>query len=387
MKNITLLGSTGSIGVNALRIVESYPDRYRVKALTAARNIALLAKQIVVFQPRWVAVLENELTDRLRELLPAGTNTEILSGPEGFLRLATLEDVDTVISAITGSAGLLPTYAAVEAGKDVALANKETMVMAGRLVMERAKEKGVRILPVDSEHSAILQSLQGHPREDLKRIILTASGGPFRNLSENELSSVTPQQALKHPNWDMGHKITIDSATLMNKGLETIEAKWLFGLELHKISIVIHPQSIIHSMVEYHDGSMIAQMGIPDMMTPIAYALSYPHHLKTPAPPLNLENMEALSFEACDRKKFQCLDLALRASEIGESMQAVMNGANEVAVNAFLKERIGFLQIPRVIERVMDAHTLHPIRTMEDVMEADAWARRKSEGIVREMSH
>jgi 1-deoxy-D-xylulose-5-phosphate reductoisomerase len=289
-----------------------------------------------------------------------------------------LEGVDTVISAITGAAGLIPTYAAIKAGKNIALANKETMVMAGPLVIEEVKRKGVALLPVDSEHSAIFQCLQGHPRDDVRRVILTASGGPFRDFSNIEMEKVTPEQALKHPNWNMGPKITVDSATLMNKGLELIEARWLFGLDIHQIHILIHPQSVIHSMVEYKDGSIIAQMGIPDMITPISYALSYPRHVDTTLPALDLEQVGTLRFMKPDKGKFRCLDLALRAAEIGGSMPAVLNGANEVAVDLFLGGRIGFLQIPSLIEKTMKAHTPFVIETIEKVMEADAWARQRA---------
>ncbi|MBW1720754.1 MAG: 1-deoxy-D-xylulose-5-phosphate reductoisomerase [Deltaproteobacteria bacterium] len=385
MKNVALLGSTGSIGTSALGIIEQFPDRYRVVALSAGKNLDLLAFQIRKFKPRAVAVLEEADASSLREKIPGGL-PYVFAGVEGFARLAALDEVDTVISAITGSAGLIPTFAAVEAGKNVALANKETMVMAGSLVMEKAREKGINILPVDSEHSAIFQCLQGHPREDLRRIILTASGGPFRNMTLEELVSVTPEQALQHPNWSMGRKITIDSATLMNKGLEAIEARWLFDLKMDQISILIHPQSIIHSMVEYKDGSVIAQLGVPDMATPISYALSYPNHLETHVPPLLLEDAAALSFERCDRRKYRCLDLALRAAEIGDSMPAVMNGANEVAVEAFLEKRIGFLQIPQLIEKAMEAHAPFQVENIESVMEADAWARRKAEDLLKKMS-
>jgi len=286
--------------------------------------------------------------------------------------------VDTVISAITGAAGLVPTYAAIRAGKNIALANKETMVMAGPLVMEEAKRRGVAVLPVDSEHSAILQCLQGHARDDVRRVILTASGGPFKDFSHEEMEKATPEQALKHPNWNMGPKITVDSATLMNKGLELIEAKWLFELDIHQIHILIHPQSVVHSMVEYRDGSIIAQLGIPDMITPISYALSYPRHVDTPLRALDLEEVGTLCFMKPDTRKFRCLELALRAAEIGDSMPAVLNGANEVAVDLFLKGRIGFLQIPSLIERTMDAHKPFVIDRIEKVMEADAWARERA---------
>jgi 1-deoxy-D-xylulose-5-phosphate reductoisomerase len=378
MKRIAILGSTGSIGCSSLKVIEAHPEVYQVTALAAGKNIDLLAEQIWKFRPLEVAVLGDEQAESLKERLGGGQETRIVSGKEGFIHLATLDEADTVISAITGAAGLVPTYAAIRAGKNIALANKETMVMAGPLVMEEAKRRGVALLPVDSEHSAILQCLQGHPRDDVRRVILTASGGPFKDFSHEEMEKVTPEQALKHPNWNMGPKITVDSATLMNKGLELIEARWLFGLDIHQIHILIHPQSVVHSMVEYRDGSIIAQLGIPDMITPISYALSYPRHVDTPLRPLDLEEVGTLRFMKPDTRKFRCLELALRAAEIGDSMPAVLNGANEVAVDLFLKGRIGFLQIPSLIERTMDAHRPFVIDSIEKVMEADAWARERA---------
>ena len=376
MKRIAILGSTGSIGCSSLKVIEAHPEAYQVAALAAGKNIDLLAEQIRKFRPQVVAVLGDQEAESLKERLGNAQETRIVSGREGFIHLATLEEVDTVISAITGAAGLVPTYAAIRAGKNIALANKETMVMAGPLVIKEAKRKGVALLPVDSEHSAILQCLQGHPRDDVRRVILTASGGPFRDFSYEEMEKVTPAQALKHPNWNMGPKITVDSATLMNKGLELIEAKWLFELDIRQIHILIHPQSVVHSMVEYRDGSIIAQLGIPDMITPISYALSYPRHVDTTLPALDLEQVGTLRFMKPDTGKFRCLELALSAAQIGESMPAVLNGANEVAVELFLQGRIGFLQIPTLIERTMKAHTPFVIDSIEKVMEADAWARQ-----------
>ncbi|MBW1766780.1 MAG: 1-deoxy-D-xylulose-5-phosphate reductoisomerase, partial [Deltaproteobacteria bacterium] len=381
----TILGSTGSIGLKSLKVVESNPEKYRVIALAAGRNIDLLMKQVEKFHPIGVAAIEKDLADLLRDRLK-NSGTEVFSGKEGFIHLATLKQVDTVISAMSGAAGLIPTYEAIKAGKDIALANKETMVMAGPLVMYQARKKGVHILPVDSEHSAILQSLQGHPRKDLKRVILTASGGPFRELSLKKMEGVTPEQALKHPNWNMGQKISIDSATLMNKGLEAIEAKWLFDLSIEQISIVIHPQSIIHSMVEYRDGSIIAQLGIPDMITPISYALSYPRHIETHLPSLELDAIGMLSFEKPDFEKFKCLDLALKAARIGDSMPAVLNGANEIAVDSFLKGKIGFLQIPALIEKTMETHKTFSIESIENVIEADTWARNRAGKLLQELN-
>ena len=387
MKQVTVLGSTGSIGLNSLKVIESNPDKYTIRALAAGRNIDLLLKQVEKFHPIGVAILEKDHADRVKRRLKRNSVTEVLSGAEGFIHLATLKEVDTVISAMTGAAGLVPTYAAIKAGKDIALANKETIVMAGPLVLDQAKKQGVSILPIDSEHSAVLQSLQGHPREDIRRIILTASGGPFRDLPLEKIETVTPAQALNHPTWNMGHKISIDSATMMNKGLEVIEAKWLFDLRIDQISIVIHPQSIIHSMVEYRDGSIIAQLGIPDMITPISYALSYPRHFETHLPALNLNEIGMLSFEKPDMKRFKCLELAIKAAEIGGSMPAVLNGANEIAVDSFLKGEIGFLQIPLLIEKTMKANNSFPVNTIQEVMEVDTWARDTTRRFIQELNH
>ena len=375
MRKVTVLGSTGSIGVSTLKVIESNPEEYKVFGLAAGRNIDLFTEQIERFRPAVVAISDEELANTLRDRLKMNPCPEIYFGPEGLIDLASLDEADIVLSAITGAAGLAPTHGAIQAGKDVALANKETMVMAGPIIMDLSKKKGVSILPVDSEHSAIQQSMQGHAREDLKRIILTASGGPFKDLPIEEMEFLTPAAALKHPNWDMGRKITIDSSTLMNKGLEIIEAKWLFDLRTDQIGVVIHPESIIHSMVEYMDGSIIAQLGVPDMATPISYALSYPRHLKTDLPPLEIETIGTLNFSKPDMKKFRCLALALDAIEVDGSMPAVLNGANEIAVEAFLNEEIGFLQIPVLIERVMQAHDPVPVEDIEAVMEADRWAR------------
>ena len=380
MKNITILGSTGSIGVSALKLISSNPEKYKIVGLSAGTNKDLLLHQIEAFRPAAVAVLEESLASEVKIRLTADNAPEVFFGVEGFVRLATLKSVDTVISAMTGAAGLMPTYEAIKAGKDIALANKETMVMAGPLVMAEAKKRNVSILPIDSEHSAILQSLKGHMKEDLKRVILTASGGPFRDLSLDEIREVTAAQALRHPNWSMGPKITIDSATMMNKGLEVIEAKWLFDLEMDQIDILIHPQSILHSMVEYKDGSIIGQMGIPDMTIPISYALSYPRHIHNGLTPLDLEKIGTLSFKRPDMQRFKCLDLALKAATKGGSMPAVLNGANEIAVDAFLKGTIGFLDIPDLIEKTMGAYTHSPVETIEAVIAADRWARETTRG-------
>ncbi len=385
MKKITILGSTGSIGLNALKVIESNPEKYKVLALAAGRNIERLMEQIEKYHPTVVAVAEKGDAEVLRRQLPKHKKPDILFGQDGYVQLVTLDEANTVISAMAGAAGLVPTYAAIQAGKDIALANKETMVMAGSLIMTQAKKQNVPILPIDSEHSAVLQSLQGHRKEDLRRIILTASGGPFRELPIEKFESMTPEEALQHPNWNMGKKISIDSATLMNKGLEVIEAKWLFDLQIEQISILIHPESIIHSMVEYRDGSIIAQMGIPDMITPISYALSYPRHEETHLPPLELDEIGTLHFWKPDRNRFKCLDLALKAAQIGGSMPAVLNGANEIAVDSFLSGEIGFLQIPRLIEKVMEAHDAVPIHHIEEVLTIDHWARETAKKSLPEL--
>ncbi len=382
MKRISLLGSTGSIGVNVLNVVNAHPDRYRIVALGAGGNLDLLEEQIHSFHPRAVAVREESAARRLKERLTGPDKPQVFFATEGLVRLATYPEADTVVSAITGAAGLVPTHAAVSSGRHVALANKETMVLAGPLIMEEARRRDVSVLPIDSEHSAVLQSLQGHAREDVKRVILTASGGPFREMPLEEMKRITPDQALRHPNWSMGPKVTIDSATLMNKGLEAIEARWFFGLRMEQISVLVHPQSIVHSMVEYIDGSIIAQLGVPDMMTPISYALSYPRHLETPLPPLDLETVGTLSFEKPDQDRFPCLGLAWEAARIGGTMPTGLNGANEIAVASFLEGRIGFQDIPRLIEKTMARHEPTPANDIEAIMEADAWARSTAREIL-----
>jgi 1-deoxy-D-xylulose-5-phosphate reductoisomerase len=385
MKTLALLGSTGSIGVTALKFIRQNPESYRVVALAAGRNIELFVAQIREFRPRVVAVLNDTLASALKARLTGDTPPHIHYGTEGLVAVATCEGVNTVISAIAGAAGLLPNFMAVCAGKELALANKETMVMAGSLMMAEAGKRGTRILPIDSEHSAILQSMQGHHREDVRRIILTASGGPFRDFSLAEMKKVSPAQALKHPNWIMGPKISVDSASMMNKGLEAIEAKWFFGFEMDQIGILIHPQSIVHSMVEYKDGSTLAQLAPPDMIIPIAYALSFPSHMETGLHPLDLSRVGVLSFFEPDRVRFRCLGLALEAGKKGESMPAVLNGANEVAVESFLAEKIGFLDIPTLIEKTMEAHRPHPIEGIEAVLEADAWARQTATALLHQL--
>lgn len=385
MKNISILGSTGSIGTSTIKVIKTNPDRYRIVGLSAGNNIALIRQQIEEFRPLAVAVSQSDQAKFLRSSLSDEIKTRIYWGEEGYKQIAVLDEADIVVSAMSGAAGLIPTYEAILKEKDIALANKETMVMAGAIIMGLAEQKGISILPVDSEHSAVFQCMQGHNRADLKRIILTASGGPFRDFTLSQLENITPAMALKHPNWEMGKKITIDSATLMNKGLEIIEAKWLFNLSLSQIDVLVHPESIIHSMVEYNDGSVIAQMGVPDMITPISYALSYPEHIKTDLPRLRLETIKGLHFYEPDPGKFRCLTLAVDALKAGESMPAVMNGANEIAVASFLKEEITFLQIPTIIERTMGEHSLIKVDSIETVKEADAWARAKALDMIRRL--
>lgn len=384
MKNISILGSTGSIGVSTLEIVAAHPDRFRVVALTAGRNLELFARQIRIFSPRIAVVAAVADVARLKEMC-AGLDVTILGGVEGLIAAATADEVEMVVAAIVGAAGLVPTAAAIRARKDIALANKETLVTAGHLFMDMVAEYGVRLYPVDSEHSAVFQSIEGHRSRDIEKIILTASGGPFLNTPVDQLKRVTVRDALNHPNWSMGKKITIDSATMMNKGLEVLEARWLFDTAVEKIDVNIHPQSIIHSMVEYIDGCVIAQLGTPDMKAPIAYALSYPERVSTGVKPLDLTALSGLTFFKPDLDKFPCLGLAYRAINAGESMPAVMNAANEIAVDAFLEGRIGFVQIAETIERTMNAHTAHDLRSIDEVLKADLWSRETAREICREM--
>lgn len=376
MRHLTILGSTGSIGKNTLRVADMFPERFSVKVLAAKNNIMLLAEQILHFQPDLAVVYGEVEAENLKNRLPAGLKTEILHGPDGYHAAAVYEKVDTVVSAMVGAAGLLPTLSAIAAGKNIALANKETLVMAGDLVMASAKAQGVSILPVDSEHSAIFQCLAGNRARDLSKIMLTASGGPFRNRPDLDFSTITPEDALAHPTWAMGKKISIDSATLMNKGLEVIEAKHLFGVDHHRIEVVIHPQSIIHSMVVYCDGSVIAQLGAPDMRGAIACSLSWPERLPLGLPVPDFPAIGSLTFESPEMETFPCLKLAYRACETGGTLPCVLNGANEVAVEAFLNNRISFVQIPQAIEYAMDIHAVSQHPDIRDILEADQWARQ-----------
>jgi 1-deoxy-D-xylulose-5-phosphate reductoisomerase len=381
MKRISILGSTGSIGVSTLEIVAAHPDRFKVVALSAGTNLDLLCRQIELFSPQLVAVISEESAQQLRTMLPR-RKPEIVHGVAGMIAVATAAEAEMVVAAIVGAAGLVPTAAAIKAGKDVALANKETLVTAGHLIMEMVKEQGVRLYPVDSEHSAVFQSFQGHRREDVRRVILTASGGPFRSYPLEKLAQVTVADALNHPNWIMGQKITIDSATMMNKGLEVIEARWLFDMPAERIAVNIHPQSIIHSMVEYVDGCVMAQLGVPDMKAPIAYALTYPERVPTGVQPLDLTALSGLTFFNPDYARFPSLKLAYQALAAGESMPAVLNAANEVAVEAFLGGMIKFTDIPVVIERTMDAHQPHALSTIEEVLFVDRWSREKTRELI-----
>ena len=385
MKNVAILGSTGSIGVNALDVIRNNPSRFRIIALAAGRNVDLLKDQIEEFRPKVVSVIDEGHARKLKAVLNPSLGTEILFGDEGYREVATIREIKTVLSAMVGAAGLIPTMEAIEAGKDIALANKETMVMAGNLVVEKASEKGVKVLPVDSEHSAIFQCLVGHRGEDIRRIILTASGGPFLHLSEEELREVKPAQTLKHPNWQMGGKITIDSASLMNKGLEVIEAKWFFNVPIDRIQVQIHPQSIVHSLVEYIDGSVIAGLGVPDMRIPIAYALSFPERLYRGEPSLDLIKIGTLEFLDPDFDRFPSLKLAYDAGKIGGTMPAVLSAANEVVVEAFREEKIKFMDMPKIIERVLSSHRPKASPTLGEILEADNWARGEAIKLLSEI--
>ncbi len=379
VKSISILGSTGSIGVQTLDVARNL--NIKVEALSGNTNIDLLEAQAREFKPSMVAVRDVDAANVLKERL-SDLGIEVAGGMEGLKRAASLECVDMVVVSIVGIAGLIPTMEAIENKKNIALANKETLVTAGSIVMKKAEEKGVKILPIDSEHSAVFQCLMGNNIEDVSKIILTASGGPFRNKTKEELEKVTVKEALKHPNWDMGSKITIDSATLMNKGLEVIEAKWLFGLPVDKIEVLVHPQSIIHSMVEYNDGSVMAQLGLPDMRLPIQFALRYPKRSVNRFPKLDFLKHNNLTFEMPDTEKFPCLRLSYEAIKAGGTMPAVMNAANEEVVSLFIGERINFIQIPQIIEKVMEKHQVKHNPSLEDIIEVDLWAREVVKKII-----
>jgi 1-deoxy-D-xylulose-5-phosphate reductoisomerase len=385
MKTIALLGSTGSIGMSTLDLVRQFPERFSVHGMVAGVNLQRLAAQIVEFAPRVVSVKHEKDVPRLRQLLN-GRRVEILSGESGASQIASAAEVDVVLAAIVGGAGLVPTLTGVNAGKEIALANKEALVMAGELLVNAAKKKGVRLLPVDSEHSAIFQCLQGNQRDDVDKLILTASGGPFLKTPLKQLNRVTVAQALKHPNWKMGRKITIDSATMMNKGLEVVEARWEFQMEPERIDVVIHPQSVVHSMVRYQDGAVIAQLGVPDMRIPIAYALSYPHRLRGKWEALELTRHGELNFLPVDYKRYPALELAYGAIREGGTMPVVLNGANEVAVEAFLEGRIGFRDIHNIIDEAMQRHAARRPKEISEILVVDAWAREQASLLVNRLN-
>jgi 1-deoxy-D-xylulose-5-phosphate reductoisomerase len=376
MKNIVLLGSTGSIGTSTIKVVEDLPDRLRLIGLAAGSNAEMLLKQAVKHRPEAICISELAKASALQDAL--GTGTEVFSGPEGLVKMATLPGAAIVVIAIVGTAGLQPALAAIRAGKDIAVASKEILVMAGEIVMNEARKQGVRVLAVDSEHSAIFQCLDGKPSASVRRLWLTASGGPFRTTPIEEFSSITVERALQHPSWVMGRKITIDSATLFNKGLEMIEARWLFDIEMERVSVVVHPQSVVHSMVEFIDGSMLAQLSTPDMCLPIQYALTYPKRASSERVQTNLAKLGTLTFEEPDTQRFPALNLARRAGEVGGTLPAVLNAANEVAVEAFCNGRIGFSQVSETVQRTMERHEVRSHPTLEQILAADAWARQES---------
>ena len=376
MKNVVLLGSTGSIGTSTIKVAEDLPDQIRLLGLGAGNNIELLLEQTRKHRPEAISITDPAKAKELRDVL--GTSVEIFSGTEGLLKLATLPDADIVLIAIVGTAGLQPALAAIRAGKDIAVASKEILVMAGEIVMTEARKHGVRVLAVDSEHSAIFQCLDGKPSSSVRRLWLTASGGPFRTMPKEEFPNITVERALKHPSWVMGRKITIDSATLFNKGLEMIEARWLFDIEMGRVSVVVHPQSVVHSMVEFVDGSLLAQLSTPDMCLPIQYALTYPARAPSDRVQTSLAKLGSLTFEDPDPDRFPALELARRAGEIGGTLPAVLNAANEVAVEAFVNRQINFPQISDAVRRTMERHKVVSHPTLEQILEADTWARREA---------
>jgi len=390
MKRLAILGSTGSIGTNTLDVVEQFGEEFEVLTLAAGQNLSVLREQITRFKPRLVSVLDQECAHALREELRGDGDphhVEVVYGAEGLIRAATVPEVDLVVSAVVGSIGLNPLLAAIEAGKNVALANKEAMVMAGEIIVKKAQQHGVTILPIDSEHSAIFQALGSRMGgEGVKRIILTASGGPFYNLPVEAFKKVSLAEALAHPIWEMGPKISVDSATMINKGLEVIEAHWFFQVPPERIEVLIHPQGVVHSLVEYVDSSVIAQLGVPDMRIPIAYALSYPKRLDTGIPSLNLIELDHLTFAPPDHEKFPALGMAYQALETGGTLPAVLNAANEVAVEAFLKGLIGFDRITEVVAATMNGHKPTPLHGVEDALEADHWAKEKARSFTLEVS-
>ena len=384
MKHVAVLGSTGSIGRSALAVVEAHPARLKVVSLAAGENAPLLAAQVAQHRPDVVAMATGDGADRLKTLCGANAPATVGAGAAGLVAVATHPAADIVICASAGTAGLEAVLAAIDAGKTIALANKEVLVMAGPLVTQAARRRGVAILPVDSEHNAIHQCLHARPHSEIRRVILTASGGPFRDYTLEALERVEPEAALQHPTWRMGRKITVDSATLMNKGLEVIEAHWLFGVAADQIDVVIHPQSIVHSLVELIDGSVIAQLGATDMRLPIQYACSYPERWEASLPSLDLARAGRLDFAAPAHDRFPCLGLAYRALRTGGTLPVVLNAANEIAVEIFLDGKLGFMEIPRVIEKTMDAHAVEPPSTLETVRRVDGWARQHARETARD---
>ncbi len=376
MKNVVVLGSTGSIGTSTIKVAEDLPDRIRLLGLAAGNNAELLREQARKHQPEAISINDPAKARELSEAF--GTACEVFSGTEGLMKLATLPAADIVLIAIVGTAGLQPALAAIRAGKDIAVASKEILVMAGEIVMNEARKSGVRVLAVDSEHSAIFQCLDGKPSSSVRKLWLTASGGPFRTTPKVEFASITVERALKHPSWVMGRKITIDSATLFNKGLEMIEARWLFDIEMARVGVVVHPQSVIHSMVEFVDGSLLAQLSTPDMCLPIQYALTYPDRAASERVQTDFPGIGSLTFEKPDPERFPSLELARRAGEVGGTLPAVLNAANEVAVDAFIKRAINFPQITELVRRTMDRHQVMAHPTLAQILEADAWARREA---------
>jgi 1-deoxy-D-xylulose-5-phosphate reductoisomerase len=376
MKKVVLLGSTGSIGTSTLKVAEDLPDHIRLIGLAAGHNGELLLKQTLKHRPEAISLGDPSQALALEKTL--GASTRVYAGEEGLLKLATLPEADIVLIAIVGTAGLQPALAAIRAGKDIAVASKEILVMAGEIVMAEARKNGVRVLAVDSEHSAIFQCLDGKPPASVRALWLTASGGPFRTTPREEFAAINVERALQHPSWVMGRKITIDSATLFNKGLEMIEARWLFDIEMARVRVVVHPQSVVHSMVEFVDGSMLAQLSTPDMCLPIQYALTYPARVASQRVQTNLARLGQLTFEEPDREKFPALDLARKAGEIGGTLPAVLNAANEVAVNAFINQSINFPQISDLVARVMESHAVAAHPTLEQILEADTWARQEA---------
>ncbi|MEA3328201.1 MAG: 1-deoxy-D-xylulose-5-phosphate reductoisomerase [Candidatus Omnitrophota bacterium] len=381
MKNIVILGSTGSIGVQALRVIEDFPEKFRIVGLACNSKIELLAEQIYKFNPEVAAVADKKKAGELKSVL-SGLKTKVLAGPEGLAELAGLEQAQMVIVALSGAGGLIPVLRAIEASKEIALANKESLVMAGRLVTENARQKQVKILPIDSEHSAIFQCLNGYSNREVRRLILTGSGGPLSELDLSNFKDISPKQALNHPRWKMGSKISIDSATLMNKGLEVIEARWLFDVNIDQIEVIIHPQAVVHSMVELIDGSFIAQMGVTDMYLPIQFALNYPERVSTKVPGLDLNQIGRLSFRAPDLEKFPCLELAYQAAKLGGSMPIVLNAADEELVYSFLDNKIRLTDIARIVEKVMRAHSLKEKSSLSEILEIDNWARQETKRLI-----